>query len=275
MTTVGTRHCLHRSLRRRTLLFVGAALVTCAQPGAAAWHDDHPGSDLTVHYVRLAGRGNVDFEQKLLLDTYRICALTKRVRGEEPPPFSQADVPASPLTKDVEIYYGVEQTASVTTVNKHVIDMATCRLTMKLTRNATVNWANGHCDIDLVKKRAFGACKTSTFAGLPTTRPHRVAPADQQTEFRTIAGLSCRVHAHPIGPTEYCIAQPMSPAGALVEPVALRLSPHNGNFAGLSLEVSTAWETLQAQEVRLALPVSAELFSLPPPGTVVNPNARP
>ena len=68
---------------------------------------------------------------------------------------------------------------------------------------------------------------------------------------------------------------PCRPSGASVEPVALRLSPWNGNFAGLSLQVSTTWETLRAEEVRLALPVSAELFSLPPPGVVVNPNARP
>ena len=265
---------MHGTGRSGTRLLLCLSLTLCALPGSAAWHDDHPGTGVTVHYVHLTGHGNSAFERQLIAAEYEICATSKRVAGEQAPPLSAADVPTHPLFKDVEIYYGAERTAMVSTVRAHVIDKSTCRLTVDVQRAVRINWASGACNIDLVRKLAYGACNTSSFAGLPTTRPHRVEPATPQTEFRTIAGLPCRVYAHAVGPTEHCIAQPVSPSGALVEPVQTTVSPFNANYTGLALEARTPWETLRAQDLRLAMAIGPELFALPPPGVTVNPNAR-
>ena len=265
---------MHVTGARTTPLLVCLSLALCALPSLAAWHDDHPGTGVTVHYVHLTGHGNNAFERQFIADGYQICATIKRVAGEQAPPFSAADVPAFPLAKDVEIYYGTERTAMVSTVRAHVIDKSTCRLTVDVQRAVRIDWASGACNIDLVRKLAYGACNTNSFAGLPTTRPHPVEPATPQTEFRNIAGISCRVHAHAVGPTEHCIAQPVSSSGAFVEPVQTTVSPFNANYTGLALEVRTPWDSLRAQDVRLGMVIGPELFALPPPGVTVNPNAR-
>ena len=266
-------------------------LATCASQASAAWHDQHAGDDVLAHHVHLSGH-SADNEDKRhrLQQEQQACAGINASLGK--PVASSSGIPPIIDQHDVDIYYTAGQTATITAGQRYVIDHDNC--SVKALESHTLRLFGDNvgesCTIDLLKRRANGLCLPPNENGKPQNvaespgvdlakvPPHlrddtqralariskrkRHAPTNGSLpatgEFRTIAGIKCRMHRHPSLPLEKCIAHPDSA-------FPIPPSSFHAGLPGLLLYMTIGDQTpaLTASEVHLDIGLSASAFTVP------------
>lgn len=242
----------------RAFIAAWASTSVCA-PAFAAWHDHMPGEGLPVHYVRLSGHGGDNAVNRAnLAASYKACAETQAAFGRphEPAPV----LPPIVQTHSAEIYYAANRTLTLKEGTLHFIDPQTCALAQRPHRMLELRSRAGRCDVDLLKKEAWGECDAALHA---KAAPVAALPASPEGATRTLLGTSCQVHAVPALKSQVCVAHPAPTRERPLAPHPIPAAPLNGGRPGVVLDIDTPALTLQAQEVRWNLSVSPKLFDLP------------
>jgi hypothetical protein len=243
---------------------VVAALAAGPSWAGAAWHDEHPGAGVPVHYVRLTGHGgDNDANRRNQQAMYDSCAKARIAAGQPVPPLPAGGIPALISNQDIEIYYAANRTLSVSRAQLSTVDPVSCEL--KTSANLTLRLTSsvGRCDIDLVRKQARGVCDASAHEHAAIALPRRAA-ADQPAGEKTVLGMSCDVHRAAAVSTEICVAEPTPASDHPLDPFPIPADPFNAGHPGLLLQVDSPALTLRARDVRLNLSVSHDVFALPP-----------
>jgi hypothetical protein len=286
-----------------------SAALGCANPAWAEgpwtpYYRNFPGQDIKAHYVHLAlavAAANEEVERKNLAADYQLCKHWKEVietagmpSGSLAPP---PELPAHPLSSDLEIYYGPEHSATFLSMTTNFIDLGDNRLPfeqmvqqtdcgMKKQTTKTLRLRSGAeiCDIDMVNMQlkpsayctgsiaipsgaagrqlaeSIARSRSMLAAGpqpLPSMTGFVQAVGGANGETKTIVGLKCRGY----GSTQLgrlCVATPRS---SFPYPPA---QPHE-IWPGVLLEdiyPATGW-TYTAQEAVLEMSVGAGLFARP------------
>jgi hypothetical protein len=254
------------------LRLVGAVLYALIMPNAyCAWHEQQPGSDVPVHYVRLKGHsGDNEQNRKLLLIEHQACVARKAAFGQPYQPLDPRAVPPVISSRDVEIYYAANRTLTVTQGVAYQIDFDTCALKQVTGRTLKLLSSIGGCDIDFSKKQAKGACDTNAHAQSPSishlTRP-RPPPDTSQAplplETKTIGNTPCQVHRHAALNTEVCLANPTPAQGHALKPYPIPAAPFNGGNPGVLIDHQSPALTLKLQDIHWNMSVSEKLFTIP------------
>jgi len=275
-------------IRAWILPFFFGLLATAFQHSQAALYDEHPGSDLQVHYVYLTGyrsnpAGN-EAGRRVLLDVHEKCVASNQRRGLTYTRLPPEGVPAIVEPRDIEIYYSSNRSLTVTKSKFHHIDYNTCALQVVPHHQMELLSAIGRCTIDVIKQSARGVCDDQAHARAPNTTmsgllpdiipaaelskvpPHLRAEAVSRFErakgishvltgeVKTIAGYRCEVRR--TADTEKCVSNPPSP-------FLIPVSYLNRAIPGLLLETKSPLLTLEAQEVKMSIGVSQSIFMLP------------
>lgn len=290
-------------VRARFGIAVGilAGLASGMQDVHAAWHDEHPGSDLAVHYVHLAGHGgDNEVNRRNLLIAHQACVSQHRIFGRAANPLPPSGIPPVIQSHDIEIYYASNRVLVVSQGKAYFIDEAACDLKVFAPKRK-LQWASaiGHCDIDLNTEKAIGVCDeraqdqapnyTLAPASVPAIDLSRVPPQARaqvaaQLEhltrypggparahgtglvstgrYKTVANYRCTIYRGTLS-EEFCIAHPESR-------FPIPTSPMNGGVPGLLLDTESPVMTLHAQEVRLDMAVSKSIFAIPSGVSVTN-----
>lgn len=252
------------------VLTIGVALLG-VQGAAAAWHETFLGDGVAVHYVRLTGHGgDNEANRRNVLAMHQGCVDVNTAMGNPSKPLPAGGVPPVVSTKEIEIYYAANRTVTIKQGTLYDIDLTDCALVGTVHHIVEFAWYGGSCDADLIRKQARGFCDAAALAASAVAPLRPVSPNLGSEETRVVAGTPCQVHR--FDPRyERCIAHP-GPLQAS-NPNPIPAAPFNGGVRGLLLEANTPALTLRAQEVRMNLSVSNELFLLPP-GMKINPGAR-
>lgn len=270
-------------LRRAALTWAIAGSLA-AGSAMAAWHDEHPGSDIRAHHVHLSGYGGDNARNRALLEeTYRACAETNPRFGRPVEALPAAGLPATVSSHEIDIYYAAGRTLTVSTGTLQTLDRANCRITPHPYAWMKIQSGRGVCSIDLIRRRAQGLCLTPPgeaaapavdLAKVPAhlraevsrqiARLDRGAPAAPPAgaalpatgSRRVVAGHACTVYRQTTLDMTLCIARPDSrfPIGA---------APLNGATPGLLLASETPALTLSASSVALDVEMSESAFAIP------------
>jgi hypothetical protein len=288
MTNTGI--IISRHWRRTIALFVLVAASTTAS-AELTWFEQHPGSDLQVHYVHLTGE-NFDSKSQRdhLREVYDGCVEIQQKRRKSFVPLPPGGIPEIPSSEDLEIYYGENRSLVVAKGKVHYIGTVDCALQVIPHHYIHLPTGSGMCKIDLLTNTLSGICKQAApatkqkAAGDPSGSPQVLindlnrVPAARRAEVlawaertaarpplrstmkptgevRQIAGYRCEVYGTP-ELDEKCIASPKSD---FILPVA----PVNGYHPGLLLQSRTQVRKLDAQQVILNMKVSRTLFEIP------------
>ena len=283
-------------------IVVGLAPV--AQDTHAAWHDEHPGLDLSVHYVHLTGHdGDNVVNRRNLLADHQACVDQHTAFGQPASPLPPSGIPPVIVAEDIEIYYASNRVLTVSQSTIYFIDQADCALKAKSKRMLKWNSVIGRCDIDLSTKKAIGACDEKAQEQAPNSTMAKIAPA--KLPAVDLNKLSPQVRAQVAAQLDRLNRLPQGPAGlygAALLPTggyktivhyqctsyradALRAelciahpqssfpipaAPLNAGIPGLLLDADTPALTLHAQEVRMDMAVSKAIFAIPPGVQVTN-----
>ncbi len=292
----------HAGFRIEAWILVVLALV--AQDTHAAWHDDHPGDDLAVHYVHLTGYdGNNDVNRRNLLIEYHACVGRHAAFGQPSNPLPASGIPPVIVTEDIELYYSPNRVLRVSQSKIYFIDQAACDLTSKSKRMLELNSVIGRCNIDLNTRKAIGACDEKAQEQAPNSTLAKIAPAKMPPI--DLDKLSPQVRAQVAAQLQRLNKLPQGPAGlygaallptgryktianykctsyradawpaelCIAHPKSnfpIPASPMNGGIPGLLLDVDTPAMTLHAQEVRMDMAVSKAIFAIPSGVKVTN-----
>ena len=300
----------HAGFRIAAWILVVLALV--AQDTHAAWHDDHPGDDLVVHYVYLTGYdGNNDVNRRNLLIEYQACIDRHAAFGQASNPLPPGGIPSVVVTEDIELYYSSNRVLRVSQSKIYFIDQAACDLTAKSKRMLELNSVIGRCNIDLNTKKAIGACDEKAQEQAPNSTLAKIAPAKMppidldklppKVRAQVAAQLD-RLNRLPQGPAGLYGAALLPTGGyktiakykcasyradalhtelCIAHPKSdfpIPASLMNGGIPGLLLDVDTPAMTLHAQEVKMDMAVSKSIFAIPAGIKVTNirvPRERP
>ncbi|MHB1232073.1 MAG: hypothetical protein ACYCZQ_05765 [Burkholderiales bacterium] len=287
------------ALNSNTWITLGmvAGLAMASLDVHAAWHDEHPGAELQVHFVHLTGyAGDNAVNRRNLLDEHKACVDLNRSLGRPARPLPPDGIPANAHPEDVEIYYSPNRTLTVTKGTLYKINFDTCALTAFPHHRLELHSAIGRCDIDLIQREARGVCDDRAHARAPNTTlahlaPTEVPPVDldkvppamraqvaAQLErlknlpqgpknlygaalvatgaYKDIAGYRCESYRADALKSERCIAHPHSP-------FPIPAASFNAGIPGLLLDMENTGWTLRAQEVRMNIWVSKDLFVVP------------
>lgn len=268
------------------------ALAFTAAPYAdAAWHEQHSGSGVLVHYVRLTGHaGNNTAERKILMDGQAACVGRAEWMGGSARLISPDELPKIAKPIDDELYYSENRVLWIKQGKTYDFDYKTCELVTVPHHILELRSSVGKCETDLIKKEARGQCDERAHAQAPAARfaagyhanepnlgldkvppqfrTQSVATVEQLKPSiaalalratgatRTIAGHRCQVYRAKAFDEERCVAKPASP-------FAIPAAGLNGGIAGLVLEVRGHIINVAAQEVILNLSASQDIFSVP------------
>jgi len=274
------------------MMLIGLTVI--AKNTQAAWYEDHQGKDLIVHYVHLTGYGgdNDVNRQNLLLD-YQGCVDVHKAFGNLYNPLPSSGIPPIVEAFDMEIYYSSNRVLIVSHSTANLIDFDACALVSHSKRKLELNSVIGSCKIDLNTQKAIGACDEKAQERAPDSTLAKIAPAkippidlnklpphmrakvaaqiDQFNKLpggpagrgallpaghKTIKNYPCTIYRANALKTEVCIAHPKS---SFPIPASLM----NGGIPGLLLEVHSPALTLQAQEVKMEMPVAKSIFAIP------------
>ena len=260
---------------------------------SAAWHDERAGNEVRAHHVHLSGHSaDNERQRQLLWEDRQACAETNPLSGLPVAPLPAGGIPPIIHQAEVDIYYADGRTATVTFQRRYSINRVDCgvKTTDRHSLRLFGKNVSETCTVDLIKRRANGTCLPASSKGkkqgiedspgvdLSKVPPHlreqaksafdkiiqrkRQVPVEESLpatgEFRTIAGLSCRVHRHATLPLEKCIAHPEST-------FPIPPSVFHGGLPGLLLYISVVNQlpALTASEVHLDIGLSAEAFAVP------------
>jgi hypothetical protein len=275
-----------KHLRVLTLL-----VATPFLPGSSlgAWHDDHRGTAIRAHHVRLSGHGGDNaLQRRLLAEEYRACAETNPKLGLPVQALPAGGIPAIISSHEIDVYYAQGRTLTAGTGTRYHLDRDNCAVVAH--DHATLKIANGDgtCEVDLIRRQARGLCSAHISAsgasggrevpidmskvpehlreqvskniarlrqGRPPGTPAPAVPGTGQS--RTIAGLRCDVYANAALPIEICVARPPSP-------FPIPAAPFNAAVPGLLLDAQSPVLTITAREVTLDMGLSSDAFDLPP-----------
>jgi hypothetical protein len=236
-----------------------------------------------VHWARVHGyvQGKDGPEALLndLKERFRDCAQLAREAGRDPQP--PKEWPDYVQSIQSEIYQGTNRTIRYDTTLLYGISPMDCRLTESRGAVAKLWSMNGVCAIDLVEKRADGACDSKAHAAAPVESPYTHARAtspnggnanDPQVqvalkkamqqfgpvatgERKTIAGIECDVLTLKVGvESSECISRGGSFAGWHGTP----------RWTGAHLILESSWVGgiySRAVEAKLDAQVNAAVFA--------------
>ena len=282
----------HVKLCMVAMMLIGLTVIV--KNTQAAWYEDHQGKDLIVHYVHLTGHGgDNDVNRRNLLIDYQACVDRHAAFGQAYNPLPASGVPSVVVSEDIELYYSSNRVLRVSRSNIYFIDQTACDLASKLKHMLELNSVIGSCKVDLNARKAIGACDEKAQEQAPDSTQAKIAPAKMppvdlsklppSARVQVAAQLD-RINKLPHGPggggallpagskaienyactiyrasalkTEVCIAHPKS---SFPIPASLM----NGGIPGLLLEVNSPALTLQAQEVKMEVPVAKSIFAIP------------
>ena len=274
------------------MMLIGLTVIV--KETQAARYEDHQGKDLIVHYVHLTGHdGDNDVNRRNLLLDYQACVGGHAAFGQAYNPLPASGIPPVVVSEDIELYYSSNRVLRVSQSNIYFIDQTACDLASKLKRMLELNSVIGSCKVDLNARKAIGACDEKAQERAPDSTLAKIAPAkmppidlhklppnmrakvaaqiDQLNKSpggpagrgtllpagsKTIENYACTIYRASALKTEVCIAHPKS---SFPIPASLM----NGGIPGLLLEVHSAALTLQAQEVKMEMPVAKSIFAIP------------
>lgn len=276
-------------------LFFGLALMQ--QVAQASWYDEHPGSDLTVHFVHLTGFGGDNaLNRRNLSIEYLACVDRHEAFGKPTNPLPPGGIPPVITSQDIEIYYSPNRVLSVKQSTVYVIDQTACELQAKSKRMLLLNSAIGQCDINLNTKEAVGVCDESAHEHAPNSTLAKLAPT--KAPVVDLSKLPPQIRAQVAAQINQLKQLPQGPGGAngtsllskgtyknianfrcetyranalkselcIAHPKSLfpiPAAPLNGGIPGLLLEVDNPALTLHAKEVKMDIAVSKYIFSIP------------
>ena len=254
-------------------VLLGAAASVVPQRALAAWHDDHPGTGIAAHYVRLKSHGgDNETDRKNLVASYKSCAEGARLAGRTAAP--PLTVPEFVNSSVVETYYTADRSLTVVQGARYSINITSCALVESPYRYANIAALGTECKIDLIRRRVEGFCDKSP-TGSSVGDPLRpLNPLMVPTgEGRSVAGRACQAYASSVLPDfEVCVADPATTADWQMSPAVFFTPPFNSGVPGMLLQARSRLVVKEAEEVQLNISVSPSLFAIPP-GFRVNPGA--
>jgi len=266
-------------------------LISAIQPSQAALYDEHPGSDVQVHYVYLVGYSKLasttEIDRQNLLDSHAGCVEISKKFNKPYKDLPAEGIPELIHPLDMEIYYSSNRTLTVLKGSRLFVDVSTCEIKPNLHHTRELLSAIGRCTIDLVKKEAWGVCDIDAHASAPNSKrsslpsdrsmsdlskvpPHLRAGVMAQYERtnksgvapvltgeqKTIADYKCDVRRAGTLEIERCVSNPE-------RSFPIPASFHNGGIPGLLLEIKSPTLNLQAREVKTSLGISQTIFTIP------------
>ena len=208
------------------LMMLGGMPSVAAQSGATPTE----GQTVTTYHVVLKGFSLPSREDARRLNDASLqqqprCAQALRARGQPVGPVTAEQDP-TPRPDVLEIYATPDRVVRVLQ-REALLITEHCGLGWVKTRTMSIETAAGVCVVDLVKRRASGACPGRGPTRTTVPRP----PTGRPTASRTVAGQACEVYPITLLRTEVCIAR---------EGAAGRMFPssqNGGHRPGVLLEV--------------------------------------
>ncbi len=249
-----------------------AALATTVQENALLQapmpHQAYgQGAQVKVHRVSLQGHNASKSENDAALarlrDEVRACAAVLAKSGKQAKPVEAWPDYMMALRDDY--YFAANRSIHYASGVTYVVHPADCSLLSEPTRRASLASAAGVCEIDLVKKTAFGNCPADGYANAPAgavTAGHAALPAalaayshQKAGVQRTILGIRCEVWnaSAMLGGGQFCTA-----TGGSFTP---SLTAGNQEYMGLPLDVESPGRTLSAVDAQLDAMVGAAVFT--------------
>lgn len=259
-----------RSLRAAALLGFVISLSACGgggggdatgtnNPGTPAPTDD---SRVNAHYVKLVTTGDQPaFLRQDTIDRYNTCATAFSLRGAPGAPEPLGELPAIVNPTVREEYHTAHR--AITFLHLESIKFTdTCGKLIEQENKMFINWNGGSCSVNLTRRTASGSCSDTALAASEAA-PLRFVSRPSTGEKRTIQGLVCEVIRDTVAqpPAEYCDADiSKTPGGEPLNPYPFATRFY---FPGLELQRRDFIANEEAQEVKLNLSVSKDLFKLP------------
>lgn len=274
-----------------------AGLILGVQDARAAWYEEHPGSDVEVHFVHLTGHGgDNDVNRRNLLVEHQACVDRKKAFGLAASPLSAGGFPPVIFSENTEIYYASNRVLTVDQGTAYFIDKATCELTARPRRLLKLVSAIGRCDMDLGKKSAVGACDEKAQEQAPNSTMAKIVPgkipavdldkvppqmraqiAAQVERLKQLPQGSGGLHGTAPAPSggyktimgyrcETYRAEALRSELCIAHPRSpfpIPAAPLNGGIPGLLLDADTPALTLHVQDVKMNMRVSKSLFAIP------------
>lgn len=274
--------------------------LTCM--AQAAWHDDHKGTDLKVHFVELSGYGGDNEKNRAhLIKVREECAETYSKYGKPVAPLPPGGIPEIVQEKNIEIYYSSNRVLHIEESTFPLLDPRNCEIKSNLSRKWILRSALGRCVADLIKGTAAGVCDNKTQEGAPDNtlgymseeeeikRYDAKVPPEMRARYEAylktvpdgakglfryaprptgeidvVKGYKCEIYSSLLPAEKRCIARPTSDFNIPADVLG-------GGIPGLllSFEGKTTF-TLQAKTVRLNLETAKSLFYLPKDFVVKN-----
>lgn len=268
------------------------------------------GQKIAVHHVRLTGHsGDNASDRKHLIEFRQACENLNKEMGKPIAPLPAAGYPDVIKPIELDVYYASNRIFRVTRAELYSVDVKDCAITRSEGEQIQVFSRIGMCKISMREKLAGGHCDLDAHAraapihagdiprtyqqaldiGLSKMPPEqrrkfeasaRVAGRQVQnppgtgptSEFRTIAGLACRVHRETLWDGERCIAEPTPESVPGLDPYPIMAAAENLFYGGITLEARSQMLSLEAEQVELSMQVPASMFAIPA-GFKVNPRS--
>lgn len=265
-------------------------LGLACSPSQAARDDDLPGVGSTAHYVRLTGHDKGKLPHQILVSLRESCVAINQGLNRPVAPLPPGGIPKTVVRAEREIFYSPNRVLLEEKGEGHDIDSSDCSLKARPFHRLLLNSTAGTCEADLVKKEAKGQCDARAHAMAPADTNDPRAPADyskvpahlrhtipqmeamRQQGLDSVgartgatevhAGVPCEVYRAEAAKSEHCLARPASAVAGVQ--TAYRMRAIHGRF-GLWLRETPDEEgmSLLAQEVRLDIPVTKDMFNIP------------
>lgn len=259
------------------------------------------GEKIAVHHVRLTGHsGDNESDRKHLIEFREACEGLNRDMGKPVAPLPAAGYPDVIKPLELDVYYASNRIFRVTRTELYSVEVEDCSIARQEGEEIQVFSRAGMCRITLRKKRAGGQCDLAAHARAAPIRAGEIPRTYQQaldiglsrmppeqrrkfeagaraagqqvqnppgtgptSEFRTIAGLSCRVHRETLWNGERCIADPTPESVPGLDPYPIMAAAETLFFGGITLEARSQVLSLKAERVELSTQVPASLFEIP------------
>lgn len=268
--------------------FILLAMLVAPQTPAVLYNE-HPGSDVQVHYVHLTGYGDTEIGNEAayqrLTKTHQSCITFNQQKGLPYINLPPSGIPKIVKPEDLEIYYSSNRSLTVMRHTDHNIDPVSCELKVSYVHKMELVSAIGRCTIDLLRKTAVGVCDDQMHARAPDSSRSKIPPDTlsamdlkkltpqlraeviaryeqvKKTSMvlageKKILGYVCEIRRTESLKTESCVSHP---PGSFLIPASF----YNGGIPGLLLELNNPGHSLLAQEVKTSLGVAKSIFEIP------------
>lgn len=277
---------------------IALVFASCLWPGffnnaQAAWHENYPQSGTMAHYVRLTGYGGDNaVNQQNLVISRNACVTRNTALGRPVAPFP-SEAPSVIQQHAIEMYYTAQRVLIVKQGTLYTVNEEDCSLKEIPHHLLELRWEKGLCVVDLLKKQKRGICEGGVLgaAGLnqkalqvdlsklpPELRKRAEAglallnqnnastrssplPGLKVIGKKVLLSVPCSIYRNELANATFCVVTPEDSPSLKAHPV--RDAPLNTGVPGILMEMNSVPLNLEPKKVRLNLPVSPDMFSIP------------